>query len=175
MISSTFLDQPGIKLELPKADSSVVVEQKDYVLFVDKAGKMFLNDKDIALDNLEAKIKDVLPKMKDSALILKADQDVSHGTVVRIMDIVRKGGIKKLIIGTKTLIYFLYFNQYLFLRMISFSFSSLRNRFFISLIFLASFRPNNRPANAPNSSSMSSILEALTNLKRDMLNTISSS
>lgn len=101
MISSTFLDQPGIKLELPKADSSVVVEQKDYVLFVDKAGKMFLNDKDIALDNLEAKIKDVLPKMKDSALILKADQDVSHGTVVRIMDIVRKGGVKKLIIGTK--------------------------------------------------------------------------
>jgi len=101
MISSTFLDQPGIKLELPKADSSVVVEQKDYVLFVDKAGKMYLNDKDIALDNLEAKIKDALPKMKDSALILKADQDVSHGAVVRIMDIVRKGGVKKLIIGTK--------------------------------------------------------------------------
>lgn len=101
MISSTFLDQPGIKLELPSAESSTVVEQKDYVLFVDKAGKMYLNDKDIALDNLEARIKDALPKMKDSALILKADQDVSHGTVVRIMDIVRKGGVKKLIIGTK--------------------------------------------------------------------------
>ena len=101
MISSTFLDQPGIKLELPKADSSVVVEQKDYVLFVDKAGKMYLNDNDVAFDSLEAKIKDALPKMKDSALILKADQDVSHGTVVKIMDIVRKGGVKKLIIGTK--------------------------------------------------------------------------
>ncbi|MDQ1351100.1 MAG: biopolymer transport protein ExbD [Acidobacteriota bacterium] len=101
MISSTFLDQPGIKLELPKADSSVVVEQKDYVLFVDKAGKMYLNNNDVALETLEAKIKDALPKMKDSALILKADQDVSHGTVVKIMDIVRKGGVKKLIIGTK--------------------------------------------------------------------------
>jgi biopolymer transport protein ExbD len=101
MVSSTFLDQPGIKLELPSADSSVVVEQKDYVLFVDKAGKMYLNDKDIVLDNLEAKIKDALPKMKDSALILKADQDITHGAVVRIMDIVRKGGVKKLIIGTK--------------------------------------------------------------------------
>jgi biopolymer transport protein ExbD len=101
MISSTFLDQPGIKLELPKADSSVAVEQKDYVLFVDKAGKMYLNDNDVAFESLEAKIKDALPKMKDSALILKADQDVSHGTVVKIMDIVRKGGVKKLIIGTK--------------------------------------------------------------------------
>lgn len=102
MISSTFLDQPGIKLELPSAESSTLVEQKDYVLFVDKAGKMYLNNNGIALDNLEAGIKDALPKMKDSALILKADQDVTHGAVVKIMDIVRKSGVKKLIIGTKS-------------------------------------------------------------------------
>ena len=101
MVSSTFLEQPGIKLELPHAESAVVVEQKDYVLFVDKQGKMFLNDKEVVMDDLEAKMKDALPKMKDSALVLKADQDVSHGTVVRIMDIVKKSGIKKLIIGTK--------------------------------------------------------------------------
>lgn len=101
MISSTFLDQPGIKLELPSAESSTVVEQKDYVLFVDKAGKMYLNNNTIAFDSLEAAIKEALPKMKDSALILKADQDVSHGTVVKIMDMVRNGGVKKLIIGTK--------------------------------------------------------------------------
>jgi biopolymer transport protein ExbD len=101
MISSTFLDQPGIKLELPSAQSSVAVEQKDYVLFVDKTGKMLLNDKDIAMDTLETNIKNALPKMKDSALILKADQDLSHGAVVKIMDIVRKSGVKKLIIGTR--------------------------------------------------------------------------
>lgn len=101
MISSTFLDQPGIKLELPRADSSAAVEQKDYILSVDKVGKIYLNAKDVALDNLEATIKEALPKMKEGALILKADQDVSHGTVVKIMDIVRKGGVKKLIIGTK--------------------------------------------------------------------------
>lgn len=101
MISSTFLDQPGIKLELPRADSSVAVEQRDYILSVDKVGKIYLNAKDVALDNLEETIKEALPKMKEGALILKADQDVSHGAVVKIMDIVRKGGVKKLIIGTK--------------------------------------------------------------------------
>ena len=101
MVSSTFLEQPGIKLELPHADSAVVVEQKDYVLFVDKKGKMFLNDKEVVMTDLEAKMKEALPEMKDSALVLKADQDVSHGVVVRIMDIVKKSGVKKLIIGTK--------------------------------------------------------------------------
>ena len=101
MVSSTFLEQPGIKLELPYAQSAVVIEQKDYVLFVNKQDKMFLNDKEVRLDDLEAKIKAALPEMKDSALVLKADQDVSHGFVVRIMDIAKRSGVKKLIIGTK--------------------------------------------------------------------------
>jgi biopolymer transport protein ExbD len=101
MVSSTFLEQPGIKLELPHAQSAVVVEQKEFILFVDKEEKVFLNDNEIGIDSLEEKLKEVLPQMKDGSLILKADTDVSHGIVVRIMDGVKKSGVKKLIIGTK--------------------------------------------------------------------------
>ncbi len=101
MVSSTFLEQPGIKLELPKAQSAVVTEQKDYTLFVDKEGKMFLNQDEVTTANLGERLRQVLPNMKEGALILKADQDVSHGIVVRIMDIAKQSGIKKLIIGTK--------------------------------------------------------------------------
>lgn len=101
MVTSTFLEQPGIKLELPHAQSAVVVEHKEYTLFVDKKGKVFLNDSAVATDDLETKLKDVLPKMKDKSLILKADQEASHGVVVKIIDIVKKSGVKKLIVGTK--------------------------------------------------------------------------
>jgi biopolymer transport protein ExbD len=102
MVSSTFLEQPGIKLELPKAESAIVYEQKDYILFVNREGQMFLNEREVIIDNLESEIRAVLDKMKDRALILKADQDVSHGIVVKVMDRVKKSGIKKLIIGTKS-------------------------------------------------------------------------
>ena len=101
MVSSTFLEQPGIKLELPHAQSAAIVEQKDYTLFVDKDGKMFLNRDEVNTENLEAKLKAALPDMEDGALILKADQDVSHGIVVRVMDIAKRSGVKKLVIGTK--------------------------------------------------------------------------
>jgi biopolymer transport protein ExbD len=101
MVSSTFLEQPGIKLELPPAETAVVVDQKEFTLFVDKHGKLFLNNLEISMDGLEAKLKEALPGMKDGSLILKADQDVSHGIVVRIMDSVKKSGVKKLVIGTK--------------------------------------------------------------------------
>jgi len=101
MVSSTFLEQPGIKLELPQADSAAMVEKKDYTLFVDKEGKMFLNESEVSLQELETRIKKALPEMKESALILKADQSVSHGIVVKAMDVARRSGVKKLVIGTR--------------------------------------------------------------------------
>ncbi len=101
MISSTFLEQPGIKLELPEAKSAVVTEQRDYVLFVDQEGRLFLNQDEVTLEDLGARLKEALPSMKDRALILKADQDVAHGIVVRVMDIAKESGVKKLVIGTR--------------------------------------------------------------------------
>jgi biopolymer transport protein ExbD len=101
MVSSTFMEQPGIKLELPHAQSAVVVQQQEYSLYVDKQGKIFLNDKPITTTDLEKRLKDALPTMKDKSLVMKADRDVSHGIVVQIMDIVKKSGVKKLVIGTK--------------------------------------------------------------------------
>ncbi len=101
MVSSTFLEQPGIKLELPQAESAALVEQKEYILFVDKESKIFLNKIEVTLADLEARLKQVLPQMKEGSLILKADQDVSHGFVVKIMDVAKKSGVKKLIIGTR--------------------------------------------------------------------------
>ncbi len=101
MVSTTFLEQPGIKLELPDAQSAAVVEQKEFTLFLDSKGEIYLNDKKISIDDLEGKITTALPEMKGGSIILKADRDVTHGLVVQIMDIVKKSGVKKLIIGTK--------------------------------------------------------------------------
>jgi biopolymer transport protein ExbD len=101
MITSSFLEQPGIKLELPSAKTSAHAEPQEYVLTIDKKGELFLNRQPVNLAGLEAEIRNALPKMKDSALVLKADQEISHGLVVRVMDMARRGGVKKLIIGTK--------------------------------------------------------------------------
>jgi biopolymer transport protein ExbD len=101
MITSTFLEQPGIKLELPTAKTSANSEAQEYVLTIDKKGELFLNRRALALAELEAEIRKVLPQMKDGALVLKADQEIAHGMVVRVMDMAKRGGIKKLIIGTK--------------------------------------------------------------------------
>jgi biopolymer transport protein ExbD len=101
MITSTFLEQPGIKLELPAARAAETSETREYVLTVDRQGGLYLNRQPLAMEDLEAAIRKALPMMKDAALVLKADQEIRHGLVVRVMDLVRRAGVKKLIIGTK--------------------------------------------------------------------------
>jgi len=101
LISSTFLEQPGIKLELPETKSVETVKQREFTLFVSKDGKIYLNKVEIDEKELEKKIKEVLPEMKDKAIILKADNTASHGVVVKIMDIIKRCGVKKLVIGTR--------------------------------------------------------------------------
>lgn len=101
MISTTFLNTPAIKLELPKAKNADVVRQDPVVIYIDANGGVFLNDQPIATGFLAAALKNKLAEHLDKAVILKADSRVSHGVVVEVMDIVKGAGAKRLVVSTK--------------------------------------------------------------------------
>lgn len=105
MVSSTFKEQPGMKLELPASKSYEKTEIKDLVLRVQKSGAdsatFFLNSDPVALDSLPALLKNALPKLKEETLTIKADKAISHGIVVKVMDLAKQNGFKKLVIATK--------------------------------------------------------------------------
>ena len=101
MVSSTFMEEPGIKLDLPETQSAPSVKKSEYTLSVEKDGELFLNEKSVTLEDLEENLKNTLKEMKDESLILKGDTNIPYGQVVKIMDIVKKSGVKKLIIATR--------------------------------------------------------------------------
>lgn len=101
MVTSTFQQQPGMKLELPEAKTSTIEKTQNITIFIDVQQQIFLNDKPYAIDRLENKLKQLVAKSHPSALVLKADKAVPHGLVVEVMDLVRQAGIKKLIIATE--------------------------------------------------------------------------
>lgn len=101
MISSTFIEQPGMDLELPEAESSTLKEVKDMSLQVDPNEKMYLNTLEVDWSNIKAALETEHRKNPEAALILKADKNVKYGVVVTIMDIVKQVGITKLIIATE--------------------------------------------------------------------------
>lgn len=101
MVSSSFVEQPGMKLELPTTKSREVEKVEKLALYVSKEGDLYLNNKPVKLDSLQYVIKAAIPNVKGKTLVLKADKDVHHGLVVEIMDIAKRSGLKKIVIGTR--------------------------------------------------------------------------
>jgi biopolymer transport protein ExbD len=102
MVTSTFLELPGIKLVLPSAKSSAPQTAKELTITVSAENKLFLNDKAIEWNQLESRLKTILKiNPASKTLVIKADRSVPHGKVVNIMDIARISGIQKLVVTTQ--------------------------------------------------------------------------
>lgn len=101
MVSSTFVEQPGMKLELPEAKTATTERISELVLEVKADGTLMVNQEATELATLGEKLKQLLPKLEEKTLILKADRLVPHGTIVEIMDQAKLNGVEKLVIATQ--------------------------------------------------------------------------
>lgn len=98
MFTSSFIFQPGIKVNLPKAVTSEVVQQESVVITITKDDRVYLNDRQISEDELRSKLK-IIAKEKAS-LLIKADSHTTLGKVVGIWDTCRKEGVLQVNIAT---------------------------------------------------------------------------
>lgn len=96
MITAPMMQQ-GLDVSLPVAGGRPQPQQEtQIVLTVNKQGQIYLNQTVYTLDALRPKLQALYKTRRDQEIFLRADADVSYGTVVRVMDEVKKAGILKL-------------------------------------------------------------------------------
>ena len=98
MLTSSFVSQPGIKVNLPKAITGELLQKKTLVLTIAKDSNIYLDNKKIDKKDLKDELKDIV-KDKQS-LLIKADEGVSLGEVVEVWDLCRELGISQVNIAT---------------------------------------------------------------------------
>lgn len=101
MITTSFVAQPGIKVKLPQASAKEIRQEKELVVIISKNKKIYLNEDLISLSLFPDRLGKALKKGNTPILIIKADELVPHGLVVKIMDIAKKTGIETLAIATR--------------------------------------------------------------------------
>ena len=99
-VSSTFLEQPGIELKLPEAESSRSHTAQKVIVYVDNEENLFLNDDPVEISNVAEAVEALISAQTDKSVVLHADEDVSHGIIIEVMDLLRKQGIYKIVIST---------------------------------------------------------------------------
>lgn len=96
MITAPMLQQ-GVDVNLPVATGTLQPEREEQiVLTVTKKGDIFLNQTVYRLETLRPKLQALPQAQRDRGVFLRADADVPYGTVVQIMDEMKKAGIIKL-------------------------------------------------------------------------------
>ncbi len=100
MVTSAFVEQPNIKLELPSTRHSEVSKIDRTVLTIARDGQLFLQDKPVNKINLEKELRRIVLDTGDETLVLKADKMVPYGDVVDIMDDAKGAGFKKVVAPT---------------------------------------------------------------------------
>lgn len=98
LLTSSYVFQPGIKINLPKAVTSEVLKEEPLVITVTSEDAIYLNDKIATVQELISKLKKV--SKEKGTLLIKADKKASVGRVVEIWDMCREAGVPQVNIAT---------------------------------------------------------------------------
>ena len=101
IVSSTFLEQPSITVELPSAQTASPHRIDRYVIVVGREGDIFLNDEQLTEAGLLDRLRAIYETNKNANMVLKADKIAPYGTIIAVIDAIRQCGLKKVVALTK--------------------------------------------------------------------------
>jgi biopolymer transport protein ExbD len=100
VVTSTFLEQSGMRLDLPSVENAEPTEVRELVLSMDAAGQIRLGNDEVSLAGLRQALAGRMQETGGGRmLVIRADRGAQHGDVVRVMDIAKQVGIRDLVIA----------------------------------------------------------------------------
>ena len=107
MVTTTFREEVGIKIQLPQAQGEAAAEQQALTLVIDASGDFYVNDRRVAdtqPDSLRKALGEAIgqagPKADDRApgelpLVLMADAKTPHQAVMTALDVASQLGLTR--------------------------------------------------------------------------------
>jgi biopolymer transport protein ExbD len=100
MITSSAMIESGAKVNLPKAVATQSESRGTTVTLTPKK-EIFVNQKKVNEDSLEAALQEALTANADKTVILRGDRDVLLGDTVRVMSIIKRAGASEIAIAAE--------------------------------------------------------------------------
>ncbi|HEU4463732.1 MAG TPA: biopolymer transporter ExbD [Gemmatimonadota bacterium] len=101
VVTSTFLERPGLDLTLPAASPTEVARRDEVTVELDADGATWLDGARLQAADLESEIERALAAAGTERVVLEADERVPHGRVVEAMDAARRAGATGLVVATR--------------------------------------------------------------------------
>lgn len=86
----------GLDIKLPTSASNTIRPEERIVLTIERDQKLYLDKDPVNVAQLERRLRAMKERNADLSVYLRADREVPYGTVVQVMDGVKRSGIEKL-------------------------------------------------------------------------------
>jgi len=100
LLSSSFVMQTGIKVQLPKAEMGESESRKNIIVTLTEAGNLYLNGEQLVVSSLGPKLAGLIGSDKEQVVVIKADKTVSLQRTVEVIDVAKAVGAAKFMIAT---------------------------------------------------------------------------
>ena len=98
MLTSSFILQPGIRVDLPKAVTSEVLQKDLLIITITSDNQVYVDERRTGKDEIASRIS--LASDEHVPILIRADRDADIGKVIEIWDLCRKMDIKQVNIAT---------------------------------------------------------------------------
>ena len=99
--------QKGVSVELAKTKNPIDMKEADrddaVLVAITRDGKFWLGKDRVNIDDLAAKVNDLLSSKLDKTVFLKSDLRAKYGDVVQVVDSIRNAGVDKVALLTERL------------------------------------------------------------------------
>ena len=91
----------GVAVDLPRAESSPLPGQDEPLsVTVDGKGRVFVQDSEIQLDQLPARLVAITQRNKDARIFVRGDKGVDYGSVMGVVGAINRAGFTKVALVT---------------------------------------------------------------------------
>lgn len=101
MISAPNILNSVLNIQLPGSQSRDTLEKSTSVsVGLDRHGKLYLDRKPISEEDMNAELEKFKKSNDNVSVKLNADEEASHGSVIHVLDMIRKNRITRIYVGT---------------------------------------------------------------------------
>ena len=92
----------GVPVDLPKSKASVIVgENEPLVVSLNAEGKLFLQDTEVALDKLVARLTAITENRKETRVFVRGDRKIAYGKIMEVMGLINRAGFDRVALITE--------------------------------------------------------------------------
>jgi biopolymer transport protein ExbD len=101
LLTTNFMVDEGIKIKLPQAKASMPQTEETITVYVDRDGRSYLDNREIAFTELFKRLKAMIGDRNDKLVVVRADRGVILNKAVKVMDVAKAAGAGRLCLATE--------------------------------------------------------------------------